>query len=305
MKKFLSLFAVAAILLPIACNKNDDKTDVVDLNKRIAQESETWKFDIDDNELVDLGEGVGKPTGAEKTDGNQIIITTQEKVGDNIENHVFTGPCTRIDENKFEMVDERTQGKFGLEIQTPKSSGYSVTITYKGKTYTAFATPKGELTSNPVLLAAIARVFTVLETTVAVELPGNDKLAGGKTFTDGCNIPSIVSWMKEAGVEFDFDPTGYVVKNIEFTTRGTVIIRFTGQDPYEGEMVQIKDDNTFEYELNVKDEKENPVFSGKANGKVIVNYQKGRVTVVLDATGKTSKDETYKASVTLNVAPAK
>ena len=308
MKKFLSIFALAAMLLPLACNK-DNKTDVVDLNKRIASADETWKFDIEDQEGNDFGSGVGRATGAEKTDGGQLVITTKETVDGEEQTHVFSGTAQKVNEHSFEMVDEKTQQAFAVDIQPALKDALNqqISITYKGKVYVLTATPKGEFSADPVIVAALARRFQILQTTISVQLPENDALAAAHS-ESGCDLPAIAKYMKDAGgVEFDYDFTGYVVKNIEFSARGTVIIRFTGRDPYEGEMVKLnKAENnkyTFEYDLDVKDSDNNPIFNGNAEGLVDPDFTKGRINLELNAKGSTKDKKEYKAKVQLLLAP--
>ena len=109
--------------------------------------------------------------------------------------------------------------------------------------------------------------------------------------------------MKNTGeLEFDYDFTGYVVKTLELDSFGNIVITFTGKPAYKGEF-SIDNAGKFAYELDVKDEGDNPIFNGAAEGKISLDIQKGRVLVELAASGVSKKEEEYKATVQLLLVP--
>ena len=296
MKKYFVMLAAAMLLLPLACNKKNDDGAVVDLNKPVPTAEKAVSY------TLDLPATPPKPeeeifTEVIRTDDNTLAITAEK----NGVKTCYSGPCVEVNANKWTMKDGADQ--FEVEIVEKKASPvYSVTVKHNGATYTATATPKVKMTTNPVLLTGIARKFAVKQTTISVQLPNNDKLAGAHS-EDGCDLPKIAEYMKNTGeLEFDYDFTGYVVKTLELDSFGNIVITFTGKPAYKGEF-SIDNAGKFAYELDVKDEGDNPIFNGAAEGKISLDIQKGRVLVELAASGVSKKEEEYKAKVQLLLVP--
>ena len=308
MKKFFTILAFAALILPLSCNKTDEnKTVVADLQQKPATAKDAIKVITEDaTPIPDLG----KPVSAEITDDGEGIIKTEN--GGKIS--VFSGSVAKKAEGEFEMTDDKTKDVFGIKFVSLKSTAnYSVTITYKGKAYTFNAQSKDPLTVDPTFVTVIARRFQVLSTNLTIKLP--EQLNGiNKTFEApyyngyGCPVPEIVSWLKTAvNLEFDKDFTGYTVKEIEFSSRGTFIIRFVGQNPYEGELFEVKPAGngkfTFDYTLDIEDADKNPIFNGEASGDIVSDFQKGRVNLTLNAKGETKDNKDYEGKILFVVAP--
>ena len=296
MKKYFVILAAAMLLLPLACNKKNDDGAVVDLNKPVPTAEKAVSYTLDQPSTPPKPEDEIF-TDVTRTDDNTLAITAEK----NGEKTCSSGPCVEVNANKWTMKDGADQ--FEVEIVEKKASPvYSVTVKHNGVTYTATATPKVKMTTNPVLLTGIARKFAVKQTTISVELPNNDKLAGSHG-EDGCDLPKIAEYLKNTGeLEFDYDFTGYVVKTLELDSFGNIVITFTGKPAYKGEF-SIDNAGKFAYELDVKDEGDNPIFNGAAEGKISLDIQKGRVLVELVATGVSKKEEKYKAKVQLLLVP--
>lgn len=296
MKKIFVVFAAAMLLLPLACNKKNDDNAVVDLNKPVPTAEKAVSYTLD-QPSVPPTPGDEVITDVTRTDDNTLAITAEK---DGVKT-CYSGPCVEVNSNKWTMKDG--EDNFEVEITEVKANPtYSVTVKHNGKIYTATATPKTKMTTNPVLLTNIARKFVVKQTKISVQDPKNDQLSIAHP-EDGCDLPKIAEYLKNTGeLEFDYDFSGYVVKNVEFDSFGNIVITFTGKPAYKGEF-SIDNAGKFVYALDVKDEGDNPIFNGEAEGKIEPVFATGRVLVELNATGVSRKDEEYKATVQLLLVP--
>lgn len=295
MKKYLSLLAVAALLLPLACNKND-KNEVVDLKQAPVTSSAAFKYDLGDPN-VPPAEGDEVFTGVENTDDGEMILTTED--------HAYSGVCQDKGNNTFMMKDEASSKEFEVTIQELKGGpAYSVTIKSNGKTFTASATPVAPITTNPTLVKAMGRKWNVLQTTISVTGGKfTSKLGAARAF-NGCDLKEIADYLADAGLQLDYNFEGYKVTTIEFSQRGTIEVKFSQAKTYKGDWT-VDSVGAFGYDLDIKDEKENPLFNGKALGKASVDFAKGRVNVEVSASGQDKNKENYAALVQFLLSPAK
>jgi len=123
-------------------------------------------------------------------------------------------------------------------------------------------------------LAKLCRTWVPEKTIISAsggDLPASLGVAHAEK---GCDLPGIQNYLKNNGLTIDYDLSGYTVTDISFTANGTIIVRFSGAEAFEGAF-KLNQGDTFTYTINGT-EAGNPLFNGRANGSVLFEEENNR-----------------------------
>lgn len=113
----------------------------------------------------------------------------------------------------------------------------------------------------------------------------------------GCDLPGIQNYLKNNGLTIDYDLTGYTVTDLSFTANGTIIVRFSGAEDFEGAF-RLNQGDTFSYTFNGT-EVGNPLFNGQANGSVLFEQENNRKYCELTLNAQINAEKNYSGKLVL------
>ena len=287
MKKYLFIAATLLLAGLVSCEKGDKNE-----NKGFtppAQKESAVKFTVSEAQ-VEAQTGTVKYLGFEATEAGLYLI------------HTSTG--TRI--GKYN-IDPKNPKKFDCEgfgiveiVALSRATSWKIIFTPKNESpietpasEVEKVTPKNDKVAK--LLDQIVNTWKIEKTIITISGDDLAKELGVAHGFDGCSLPEIKDYVEglAKNYKFDFDFTGYVVEDVTISERGTFLIRFKGQEAYNGEW-ELNEDGTFTYELAYEQEG-NPLVNGKATGKIVPNEKTGTCDLTINVT--VDSDKNYKGTV--------
>ncbi len=290
MKKHI-FFAAVLIAALVSCNQ-EPKNESVGFTEP-EQKEDAVRYDVPE-EQVQAQTQPKKYLGFEATEAGLYRIPTSDGT--------LTGNYTKDPKNAKKFLCE----PFGtVEIIETRATSWKLVFTPKNEN--PIETPaepvdKVEPQNQKVatLLNQIVNTWKVKKTIISISGDDLAKELGVAHSFDGCSLPEIKNYIEKTAKNYtiDFDFTGYVVKDVTITERGTFMIRFEGKDAYDGEW-EINEDGTFAYELSYEQEG-NPLVNGKATGKIVPDEQKGTCDLTINV--KVDSDKNYQGTVIFKLA---
>ena len=296
--KFLKIFAIAAVAVALAVSCGKDKKDTVKLGadkyydngshytapENEAGVQELWFFED--------GTGLGKRPKPVSQSLQSLHHPRTVKV--EYEYKVFTYTVNGTKYTIIGLFDEQATFEYN-----PETNVVTIETVVEGKPQQIVIegveeTPALEIDN----LVEICRKWKVSAIDIHVE--GGDLaeggISGGQVFRHG-NLYEIAKAIKAKGVNFDAEKLiGYNITSINFGQTGTILVQFSGQDPYVGEWNLTT--KGFSYDLEYGEG--NDILNAHAAGTLTVGGGK----LKLDLSGEIKGTKDYTSTISITLVPA-
>lgn len=272
MKKYIALFLVAMMLLPLAysCAKKDQPEQNNDNEEQEQQPPVTPPAPAPGPVVItavsevisfEKNPAAEQPSYFEGAVCYRIITIELTSSNRYYVYEISTSGNTRVLIGKYTYKEGTITctGEFNAVIEPKEDGKLSITVTAGGKETSIEA--KGDIRKVGSPSAECAQAvgsWTIDATYIKVSGKG---LSLERAFK-GCDIYSIVKYASESGLKADPEKVaGYNISEISFTKAKSLLIYFTGASPYYGTF-DVKDTN-FSYKLLVGS---NDLMNVTANG---------------------------------------